>query len=46
MEKKDKIKKPVAKPKKEKPLKLNMSFDEAIDLALKTPVTEKAARKK
>lgn len=34
-------KKEVSKPK-EKPVKLNMTFEEAIDLALKTPAKKKS----
>lgn len=40
MEKKKASKKVVSKPK-EKQVKLNMSFDNAIDLALKTPIKKK-----
>ncbi len=41
MEKKKTSKKKVNKPK-EKPVKLNMSFEDAIGLALKPPVVKKA----
>jgi hypothetical protein len=45
MEKKKAAKKVVTKPK-EKPVKLNMSFEEAIDLALRTPIKKKVANNK
>lgn len=37
------VKKPKPKVKKEKPVKLNMSFEDAIDLVLKTPIKKKKA---
>jgi hypothetical protein len=37
------VKKPKPKVKKEQPLKLNMSFEDAIDLALKTSIKKKKA---
>jgi len=37
------VKKPKPKVKKEERVKLNMSFEEAIDLALRTPVKKKKA---
>jgi hypothetical protein len=40
---KTETKKPKPKAKKEERIKLNMSFEEAIDLALKTPIKKKKA---